>query len=56
MLNAIDLNDNWIFSKVNHPLYESELITEGESVTLPHCWNSNDGQGGSEEYFRGTCW
>ncbi|OMC72501.1 beta-galactosidase [Paenibacillus sp. FSL H7-0326] len=55
-MQTINLNENWLFTKNNFSSYSLELINEGELVTLPHSWNNNDGQGESEEYFRGQCW
>lgn len=45
MRRTISLNDGWNF------------IQNGESVpvTLPHTWNTVDGQDGGNDYFRGTC-
>ncbi|MFW2491224.1 glycoside hydrolase family 2 protein [Clostridium chromiireducens] len=44
-MKVIDLNDKWLFSKE---------ISEGETITLPHCFNSIDGQSG-EGMFKGEC-
>lgn len=56
MVTEILLNDNWLFIKNKNPLCSKELVQEGQLVTLPHTWNATDGQGGSEQYFRGQCW
>ncbi|MDQ0890262.1 beta-galactosidase [Paenibacillus sp. V4I9] len=56
MLNIMPLNDQWTFTKNNNPAYILESIQDGQSVTLPHSWNDTDGQGGSEQYYRGQCW
>lgn len=48
MRKIIDLNDNWLFGK--------KLEGAAEAVTLPHTWNSLDGQDGGNDYYRGTCW
>lgn len=52
MRNVINLNSGWKFIKdCRDPGY-----TEGAvSVTLPHTWNSEDGQDGGNDYFRGSC-
>lgn len=55
-MQAINLNESWTFTKENNPAYAVGSMHEGESVTLPHCWNHMDGQGGSEEYYKGQCW
>ncbi|MDQ0899347.1 glycoside hydrolase family 2 protein [Paenibacillus sp. V4I7] len=56
MLNIMPLNDQWTFTKNNNPSYVLESIQDGQFVTLPHSWNDTDGQGGSEQYYRGQCW
>ena len=51
MRNILNLNENWLFVK------DTADITSraGETVTLPHTWNTVDGQDGGNDYFRGTC-
>lgn len=44
MRTTINFNDNWKFVKEG----------EEKSVTLPHTWNAEDGQGTSS-YYRGEC-
>lgn len=44
MLNKILWNDGWLFKKEDEEQY----------VTLPHCYNAVDGQGGNQ-MFRGKC-
>ena len=53
MSRTILLNDNWHFIKENHGLPGHPA---GETVTLPHTWNAQDGQDGGNDYYRGTCW
>lgn len=57
MRKRILLNDQWMFYKSVRPKQEKEglLESEGEIVSLPHTWNSLDGQDGGNDYFRGTC-
>ena len=50
MRNRISLNKDWLFSK------ETPESGQGESVNIPHCWNSLDGQDGGNDYYRGTCY
>ena len=50
MRNRISLNKDWLFSK------ETPGSGQGESVNIPHCWNSLDGQDGGNDYYRGTCY
>ncbi|MBD2869096.1 glycoside hydrolase family 2 protein [Paenibacillus arenilitoris] len=56
MIEEISFNDQWLFTKKNDPSFSREFIQEGVTVTLPHTWNQADGQGGSEQYYRGQCW
>lgn len=55
MLSIKNFNDNWLFTKENHPSYATEKNNEAELLTLPHCFNAVDGQNG-EGMFRGACW
>ena len=54
MLNRILWNDKWLFKKEYGEEYKLEKIKDAESITLPHCYNSHDGQNGSE-MFKGKC-
>lgn len=45
MRKIININDSWEFIK-------EDFV---EEVSIPHCWNGVDGQGGSEKYYRGRC-
>ena len=47
MRKYIDLRDGWLFSR--RP--EEETV----SVSVPHTWNSEDGQDGGNDYYRGVC-
>jgi beta-galactosidase len=55
-LKITDLNDKWLFTKENNPYNVQEEISAGEAVTLPHCWNAEDGQGNGNGVFKGKCW
>ena len=46
MRQIVNLNESWMFSKVN---------SAWEMVDFPHTWNGYDGQDGGDDYFRGTC-
>ena len=44
--------------KRNHLIGEWKFTGPGnriEEITLPHTWNSKDGQDGGDDYWRGTC-
>ena len=51
MRQILNINENWLFIK------DTDDITrkDGEQITLPHSWNTVDGQDGGNDYFRGTC-
>lgn len=55
-MRIADLNDKWLFTKENNPSNVQEEISAGETVTLPHCWNAEDGQGNGNGVFKGKCW
>ncbi len=55
MLSINNINDNWAFTKENHPSYAMEKMNGAELITLPHCYNAIDGQNG-EGMFKGPCW
>ena len=55
-MKIIDLNDKWSFTKENNPANAQKEIKSAESVTLPHCWNAEDGQGKVNGLFKGQCW
>lgn len=54
MRKKVSINDGWKFTKTGggNP---AELAGEWSSVTLPHTWNSEDGQDGGSDYYRGEC-
>jgi beta-galactosidase len=54
-LKTIDLNDKWLFTKEYSQAYSQEEINLAEVVSLPHSWNSIDGQSG-KGLFKGKCW
>ena len=45
MRTIIAFNDNWKFNKPGEDM---------SAVSLPHTWNSKDGQDGGNDYWRGT--
>ena len=51
------LSEGWRFLKA--PLSVEAAMrhaAQGEAVSLPHTWNSLDGQDGGNDYHRGLCW
>ena len=52
MRQILGFNDNWEFLKGVSEIGTPEI---GETVSLPHTWNGEDGQDGGNDYFRGTC-
>ena len=52
MRNIIDFNKDWLFSKTAE--IPAALPAGWETVTIPHTWNSEDGQDGGNDYWRGT--
>lgn len=54
MRKKVRINDGWKFTKTGggNP---AELTGEWSPVTLPHTWNSEDGQDGGSDYYRGVC-
>lgn len=55
MREKINFNQGWIFIRQDIGL-EAACSNPGESVDLPHTWNSQDGQDGGNDYHRGACW
>lgn len=55
-MKIIDINEKWFFTKENDPTNTINELKNAELVTLPHCWNSEDGQGKGNEVFKGKCW
>ncbi|MGI6254435.1 MAG: glycoside hydrolase family 2 TIM barrel-domain containing protein [Acutalibacter sp.] len=51
MRTICSLKEDWTFVKG-----ETLTLEKGESVTLPHTWNGEDGQDGGNDYYRGSCW
>ena len=45
MRTVLNINKDWLFTKEG----------ESETVSLPHSWNSIDGQDGGADYYRGKC-
>jgi len=54
--NVID--SGWKFSRENAFGAETPNYQDAhwENVSLPHTWNSHDGQDGGNDYYRGTGW
>lgn len=55
MRNEIILNDGWYFTDRTEAPLPSESAELWEKVTLPHTWNSEDGQDGGADYKRTEC-
>ena len=53
--HILSINNNWYFSKEATAVPEA-LCTDWEAVNVPHCWNAVDGQGGGNDYWRGTAY
>lgn len=53
-----NLNEEWRFIKSDQTAAESVNLNDSqwESVTLPHTWNTLDGQDGGSNYYRGIGW
>ena len=51
MRNILNLNQDWLFVKETTDI----SVRNGETVNLPHTWNSTDGYDGGNDYFRGPC-
>ncbi|MGL5694366.1 MAG: glycoside hydrolase family 2 protein [Peptostreptococcaceae bacterium] len=52
MLKKILWNDKWLFKKEYNEDYKVKSMKEAENITLPYCYNANDGQDGNK-MFRG---
>jgi len=55
MREVINLNFKWGFSK-NATEVPVIMPEKWDFVTLPHSWNSIDGQDGGNDYYRGICY
>ena len=53
MRKTTPLNDNWYFLKQDCDA--AQVLAHGESITLPHTWNAQDGTDGGNDYYRGVC-
>ena len=51
MRNILNWNQGWLFAKDTADI----TVRVGETVNLPHTWNSPDGYDGGNDYFRGSC-
>ncbi len=51
MRKILNLNQDWLFVKDTSDI----TVRNGETVNLPHTWNSPDGYDGGNDYFRGAC-
>lgn len=49
-MKRLDLNDGWIFTKELIDPSARQKTREGETVSLPHCFNAADGQSGIGMY------
>ena len=54
MREILSLNAGWSFAK-DVTAVPTVIPAEWEQVTVPHCWNAQDGQDGGNDYFRGPC-
>ena len=52
MRKILNINEDWQFYKDTDDIKRED---GGESVSLPHTWNAQDGQDGGNDYFRGKC-
>ena len=52
MRNVLKYNSDWYFVKGAAAV---EIPADALAVTVPHCWNAEDGMDGGNDYFRGTC-
>ncbi|MCM1543094.1 MAG: glycoside hydrolase family 2 protein [Blautia sp.] len=52
MRKQIDFNQEWHFAKTS--VIPVTLPDHWQIVTLPHTWNTEDGQDGGNDYWRGT--
>lgn len=54
MRKTININQNWAFS-MESTTVPSTMPANWLHVSLPHSWNSVDGQDGGGDYYRGKC-
>jgi beta-galactosidase len=54
----IIINDNWRFTRENPVNAGQKNYNDSywEKITLPHSWNTRDGQDGGNDYYRGIGW
>ncbi len=50
------LKNDWYFTKQEQTSVPNALPGDWETVSLPHTWNTLDGQDGGNDYYRGKCW
>lgn len=55
MREVINFNVKWAFTK-NTAEVPATMPEKWDWVTLPHSWNSIDGQDGGNDFYRGTCY
>lgn len=55
-MRIVDINEKWFFTKENNLTNTINELKNAELVTIPHCWNAEDGQGKSNEIFKGKYW
>ncbi len=53
MRTVQNFNNDWYFIKDDK--VACEIPANAEKVSLPHSWNSKDGQDGGNDYYRGVC-
>ena len=53
MRTVLNLNRKWAFSKEAAGVPD-KINERWNYVNLPHSWNAIDGQGGGNDYYRGT--
>lgn len=56
MRTYYELENNWFFTKAPQTAVPVCNFKDWEAISLPHCWNSYDGQDGGSDYYRGKCW
>ena len=54
MRTKTNINYKWAFSSESKEI-PSAIPKNWTCITLPHSWNSIDGQDGGNDYYRGTC-
>ncbi|MBQ8804510.1 MAG: glycoside hydrolase family 2 protein [Tyzzerella sp.] len=55
MRQIVNFNKKWAFTK-NADHVPATMPQRWDFVTLPHSWNTIDGQDGDNDFYRGTCY